>query len=98
MGKIKSPALTLILFLWIGLLCAQENGGSSQTPVNLRLFQLTLPRDHLLGDWYGMRSELEEQGFTPTLSFVTDIAANPIGGRDQGVTQADNLGLDPLFE
>jgi hypothetical protein len=45
-----------------------------------------------------MRSELEEQGFTPTLSLVTDIAANPIGGRDQGVTQADNLGLDPLFE
>src|SRR5436190_1831712 len=94
MGKIKNPGLTLILFLWIGLLCAQENGDSSQTPVNLRPFQLTLACAHLLRDWYGTQSQLEEQGFTPTLSLVTDIAGNSIGGRDQGITHADNLGLD----
>jgi hypothetical protein len=98
MAKIKSPGLTLLLFLWVGLMCAQENGDSSQTPVNLRSFQLILPRDHLFGGWYDVRSRLEEQGFIPTLSFVTDIAGNPIGGRDQHVTHADNLDLDLLFD
>jgi hypothetical protein len=61
----------------LGLVCAQENGDSSETPVNLRPLQLILPRDHLFGDWYGVRSRLEEQGFIPTLTFVTDIAGNP---------------------
>lgn len=98
MAEIKGQSLTLLLFLWVGLVCAQENSDSAQTPVNLRPFQLILPRDHLFGDWYGVRSKLEDQGFTPTLSFVTNIAGNPIGGREQGVTNADNFGLDLLFD
>jgi porin len=76
MAEIKSPGLTLLLFFWAGLVCAQENGDGTETPVNLRPFQLILPRDHLFGDWYGLRSKLEDQGFTPTLSFVTNIAGN----------------------
>jgi len=65
-GKKQSSGLALMSFLWVGLACAQENRDDSQTPVNLRPFQLTLPRDHLFGDWYGMRAKLEETGFTPT--------------------------------
>jgi porin len=98
MAEIKSLSLTLLLLLWLGSVCAQESGDSTQTPVNLRPFQLILPRDHLFGDWFGVRSKLEDEGFTPTLSFVTNIAGNPIGGREQGVTNADNLGLDLLFD
>ena len=98
MAKIKSQGLILLLFLWARLICAQESHDSSQTPVNLRPFQLILPRDHLFGDWSGLRSKLDEEGFSPTLSFVTDIAGNPIGGRDRGLTHADNLGLDLLFD
>ena len=94
MAEIKSPGLTLLLLLGVQLACAQENGDSSETPVNLRPFQLILPRDHLFSDWYGVRSRLEEQGFIPTLAFVTDIAGNPTGGKDQSITHADNLGLD----
>ena len=88
----------LLPFLCARLICARESSDSSQTPVNLRPFQLTLPRDHLFGDWSSVRSRLEEEGFTPTLSFVTDIAGNPNGGRDRGVTHADNFGLDLLFD
>lgn len=90
MAEIKSLGLIVGLFFSVRLACVEENGDISQTPVNLRPFQLILPRDHLLGDWYGVRSWLEEQGFIPTLSFATDIAGNPIGGMDQGVTHADN--------
>src|SRR4029077_13319775 len=89
---------TLILVLWMRIVCAEESGDSLESPVSLRPFQLTLPRDHLFGDWEGLRSQLENEGFVPTLSFVTNIGGNPIGGRDQGVTHADNFGLDLLFD
>jgi len=57
-------------------------------------FQLILPREHLLGDWYGTRTWLEDRGITPTLTFVTDSLGNPSGGGEQGFTTANNVGLD----
>src|SRR5215467_4361393 len=75
-------------------------GGTAgaQVPASLRPFQLTLPREHLFGDWLGWRTSLEDFGISPTLTFVTDIAGNVTGGKNQGVTHADNLGLDLLFD
>jgi hypothetical protein len=67
-------------------------------PRDLRPFQLLLPREHFPGDWAGPRTELERMGITPTLSLVTDVAANPSGGRSRGITEASNLGLDLLFD
>ena len=61
-------------------------------------FQLILPREHLLGDWYGTRTWFEDQGIVPTLTFVTDSLGNPSGGKDQGFTTANNLGLDLNFD
>jgi porin len=61
-------------------------------------FQLVLPREHLLGDWYGTRTWLEDLGITPTLTFVTDSLGNPSGGNEQGFTTANNLGLDLNFD
>ena len=61
-------------------------------------FQLILPREHLLGDWYGTRTWLEDQGIVPTLTFVTDSLGNPSGGKEQGFTTADNVGLDLNFD
>ena len=61
-------------------------------------FKLVLPREHLLGDWYGTRTWLEDQGIVPTLTFVTDSLGNPSGGKDQGFTTANNLGLDLNFD
>jgi porin len=61
-------------------------------------FQLSLPSDHLLEDWYGTRIWLEDQGITPTLTFVTDSLGNPSGGSQQGFTTANNLGLALNFD
>jgi porin len=57
-----------------------------------------LPRVHLLDDWFGLRPKAEDFGIVPTSTFVTDIAGNVTGGKDQGVTHADDLGLDLLFD
>jgi len=75
-----------------------SSGDVSQIPVSLHPFLLTLPRAHLLGDWLGLRTNLEDHGITPTFTFVTDMAGNPTGGKSQGFNEADNLGLDLLFD
>lgn len=61
-------------------------------------FQLVLPREHLLGDWAGVRTWLEDHGVTPTLTLVTDALGNPIGGARHGFRGASNLGLDLRFD
>ena len=61
-------------------------------------FQLTLAREHLLGDWNGARTWLEDRGITPTLTFVTDSLGNPTGGSNQGFTTANDLGLGLNFD
>jgi carbohydrate-selective porin OprB/predicted NBD/HSP70 family sugar kinase len=75
-----------------------SSNDSSQNSANLRPFQLTLPKGHLLGDWSGLRTDLENYGITPTLTYVADIAGNPTGGKSQGVAYSDNIGLDLLFD
>jgi porin len=57
-----------------------------------------LPADHLFGDWFGRLPAWQESGFTPTLSWVSNIAGNPVGGREQGFTECENLGLDMGFD
>jgi porin len=66
-------------------------------PVSERIFGMdliVLPVDHLLGDWYGLRTRLEDAGITPSLTFVSNLAGNPVGGLRRGFTEADNLGLN----
>jgi hypothetical protein len=74
------------------------SSGASSVPPSMRPFQLVLPRAHLLGDWDGLRPKLEDRGFTPTLTFVSGVAGNVTGGKNQGVSEADNLGLNLLFD
>lgn len=81
-----------------------ENTGSLETieeqiedPASERNFEggvLVLPVDHLLGDWCGYRTQLEEDGITPSVTFVSDMLGNPVGGLRQGFAEADNLGVN----
>jgi porin len=80
-----------------------QAGQADQAPTSARPlastpFQLVLPTGHLLGDWGGMRTWLEEHGITPTLTLVIDALGNPMGGEQKGFTAPGNLGLDLLFD
>jgi carbohydrate-selective porin OprB len=70
----------------------------SGTAVDLRPFQLNLPVGHVFGDWGGIRTGLEQYGIKPSLDLEVDTAANPSGGKREGITEASNLGLDLLFD
>jgi porin len=80
---------------------AQQGESSGSVPVNERSFQegtVILPADHLFGDWYGRLPAWEESGFKPTLTWVSNLAGNPVGGQEQGFTECENLGLDLSFD
>ena len=86
-------ALTLLV---AGAAWAQDQG-TFEDPT-ARVFQLMLPPGHLLGDWGGIRSRLEESGIVPRLMLVTDVAGNPTGGRSQGITAPTSVELSLFFD
>ncbi|MGE5239013.1 MAG: carbohydrate porin [Chloroflexota bacterium] len=90
----------MALFCWSAVAGAQD---STHAPAGTRSlaptpFQLTIPPGHLLGNWHGLRTWLEDHGITPALTFVTDALGNATGGLRQGFTAANDLALDALFD
>src|SRR6201993_3048629 len=89
--------LTIVLPLICTVAVAQTSDDAPQD-TSSRVFQLVLPSDHLLGDWGGVRSKLEESGIVARWFVITDVAGNPSGGRDQGATQASSTELSLFFD
>ena len=87
----KSPSTNAVAVV-------SQNAATKSDRVDLEPFQLVMPYSYLTGDWWGLRTNLENAGFTPTLDFVTDMAGNVTGGKSQGFSEANNLGLDLLFD
>src|SRR5262245_4819611 len=95
----RIPIVVVILLYWAARTRSEVTEASAGTRALGPLpFQLILPREHLLEDWYGTRRWLEDHGITPTLTFVTDSLGNPSGGNEQGFTTANNVGLDLNFD
>lgn len=53
-----------------------------------------LRRRHMAGKWMGQRDLLASWGITPTLTYVSHMLGNPVGGRRKKVAYDDNIGLD----
>src|SRR5207244_10976790 len=90
----------LVILGWVAVAHAEDappapasTRSLADTPV-----QLVLLRGHLLGDWLGARTWLEDHGVYPSVTFVTDALGNPTGGMQQGFRGASNLGVDLLFD
>ena len=102
LGRHGVAAAVLVILGWTGSVRADDASLSSAPPGTRSVantpFRLTLPQEHLFGDWAGVRTSLEARGITPTLTFVMDALGNPTGGMRQGFRQASNLGLDVQFD
>jgi len=96
--------LALVLLLICAAAFAQQktsndtNSSDSYKDPAARVFDLVLPSAHLLGDWGGLRSKLEESGITPRWILISDLAGNPSGGRSQGATQPSSTELSLYFD
>jgi len=78
-----------------------EAEAAAAVPFSERNFtddMIVVPVDNLFGDWLGWRTELESSGITPSVTFVSDMLGNPVGGIRQGFTEADNVGVNALFD
>jgi porin len=53
---------------------------------------------YLFGDWLGERTQLAADGIKPLFLFITDPFVNTTGGRRQGFSEYDLLGVDVLFD
>src|SRR5438034_1825113 len=90
----------LVILGWVAVAHAEDappapagTRSLADTPV-----QLVLPPGHLLGDWLGARTWLEDHGVYPSVTFVTEALGNPTGGMQQGFRGASNLGLDLIVD
>jgi porin len=101
-GRYGVAAVVLVILSGAVAVRAEDAAPSSAPPAARSVantpFRLTLPQEHLFGDWGGLRTGLEERGITPTLTFVMDALGNPSGGQRRGFRQASNLGLDVQFD
>jgi porin len=61
-------------------------------------FEEPSTESHLFQDWRHVRTNLVEGGFTPSLSFVSDVQGNPLGGESQGLTAFSGFNLDLDFD
>ena len=103
MSTKSQPRVSLVIVVLFCSAAVARAQNASQAPAGTQPiadtpFQLILSSEHLLGDWYGTRSWLEDHGITPTVTFVTDALGNPTGGERQGFTAFSNLGVDLRFD
>jgi porin len=49
------------------------------------------PTEHLFGDWWGLRTELEQRGIYLSLDATAEFAGNVSGGIKQGATSANQV-------
>jgi porin len=51
----------------------------------------------LSGDWWGIRNMIDDSGVELSASYTNNIAGNPVGGRSQGFSYADNTSFGAQF-
>ena len=75
---------------------AQTTAGPAHaTPSELPTPAYVAPEvEHLFGDWGGIRTDLENHGVYFLLDATAEFAGNPSGGMKQGVTSANQVGLE----
>lgn len=57
------------------------------------LFEDMRNRRYALGDMWGLREDMADNGLVLNVSFAMNWAGNPVGGRSQGVTQLNSTGI-----
>jgi porin len=52
----------------------------------------------MTADWFGLRSTLTARGVTPSITYVTDLQANALGGLRKSTAYAGELNVDLQFD
>ena len=103
---VRGAAGVLAIILAIALPVAAQSTDDSVTPGQRDIFHLRhappvvppetwighwLDQPAMFGDWLGLRSALKRLGIVPTITWVSDVQGNPVGGQRQGLREFDTL-------
>lgn len=83
---------------------AQQSAQQSTPPAPPRPAQSGItgapppPAPHLLGDWGGLRTTLEERGITPTVQYIAMPALNVQGGEEERAEYTAQLTVGARFD
>src|SRR5271170_6550641 len=105
--RVTTVLLVVLLPLWASVARAQQApanqdiGGlaatlqlAPSTPVVYpALNSQPFGTEHLLGDWWGARTWLEDRGIYVGLNYYPEVAAIVAGGQRQGVDYTSQIGL-----
>jgi len=69
-------------------------GSADESDLGQPFWDSLADRKYLTGDWGGVRDDLSSHGIGITLSYVTNLAGNPVGGMSRGFTETDSTGLN----
>jgi porin len=78
----------------LGLLLALATPAWAEDDAGGSWVQRWLEQPTLTGNWFGLRSKLAEWGVTPTITYGTDLLANPVGGLRRGTAYASELTVE----
>ncbi len=81
-GASRSWLFALILLLSAAATAAADD------PATGPWVERWLKQPTLTGDWFGVRERLAALGITPSISYQTDLLANPLGGQRQSTAYA----------
>lgn len=65
-----------------------------EADLNQEFWKSMADRKYLLGDPWGYREDLTNEGIAVSLTYVTNLAGNPVGGVSRGFTETDSTGLN----
>ena len=94
MKKFTSLRLCAAAALWFVILAggvAQAQSGPTDSPATVSTLSSWLQGQYMTGDWGGTRSALEAKGVTLRAGYLSESAANPVGGLRQGSAYTHQL-------
>ncbi|MEI7873796.1 MAG: carbohydrate porin, partial [Alphaproteobacteria bacterium] len=94
MKKFTSLRLSAAAALWFVILAggvAQAQSGPTDSPATVSTLSSWLQGQYMTGDWGGTRSALEAKGVTLRAGYLSESAANPVGGLRQGSAYTHQL-------
>jgi porin len=84
-------AYLICVSILTGSLCARAGEDSGNDPDSF--FSSLSSREHMTGDWGGLRDRIIDWGLTPTATYGGTVLGNPVGGMRNGIKYAGLLNV-----
>jgi porin len=93
-----SPRLLVLLLALTAVSWGTVPAGAADDRASASWVDRWLHGPAMMPDWFGLRSTLTASGVTPSITYVTDLQANALGGLRRDRAYAGQLNVDLTFD